>query len=354
MPLLLLHGWPGSFLEFVDLIGPLVNPTAHGGEAEDAFHIVIPSLPGHGFSTPLAGGGWTDLRMGAALGELMLQLGYKRFAVQGGDAGAFIGPQCGRAHPDAVLGIHVNALVTFPRPDDDPDELTDAEKERLRRQQQFLTEMSGYREQQQTRPQTLAFALTDSPAGQLAWIAEKFTEWSDPAHVLTEVPAFLPTLLADASIYWFTGTAGSSANLYWKTMHDPGAWTKPVSGVPPPSSSPSPRTSQSAATPSRRTGSCAGRKPNAEGTSSRWKPPTSGSRTSANSSETCADTRVPIRIRQPTVPMYSSVSPANLPVAPRRAATLSAPNAVTKLVPNRPGRSTPIRDFVGCACRRRA
>ncbi|MWV51501.1 alpha/beta fold hydrolase (plasmid) [Rathayibacter sp. VKM Ac-2803] len=231
-PLLLLHGWPGSFLEFVDLIGPLVNPTAHGGDAADAFHVVIPSLPGHGFSSPLAGEGWTDLRMGDALGDLMFTLGYERFAVQGGDAGAFIGPQCARAHPDAVIGVHVNALVNFPGPDDNPDELTEAEKERVQRQQHFLAEMSGYREQQQTRPQTLAYALTDSPAGQLAWIAEKFAEWSDPHHVLTKDPAFLPTLLADASIYWFTGTAGSSANLYWETMHNPEAWTKSVSGVP--------------------------------------------------------------------------------------------------------------------------
>lgn len=233
LPLLLLHGWPGSVVEFLQVIGPLTDPVAHGGDARDAFTVVAPSLPGHGFSTPLADGGWTHARTGAALGQLMTGLGHHRFGVQGGDAGAFVAPECARAHPTSVVGVHVNALVTFSRDDDDLADLTPAEQERVERQQRYMQEMAGYLEQQSTRPQTLGYGLHDSPAGQLAWIAEKFREWSDPADVLTDRPDFLDTLLTDAALYWFTGTSTSSANLYWETRHDPAAWTpRPPSGVP--------------------------------------------------------------------------------------------------------------------------
>lgn len=231
LPLLLLHGWPGSVLEFLDVVGPLTDPAAHGGDPADAFSVVIPSLPGHGWSTPLSGTGWTHARMGAAVGELMTALGHRRYGVQGGDAGAFIAPECARAHPADVVGVHVNALVTFPR--GDLDGLTDAERTRSERQAHFQQEMFGYAQEQGTRPLTVGYGLHDSPAGQLAWIAEKFYEWSDPADRLAVRPGFLDTLLDDVSIYWFTGTATSSANLYWETQHDPAAWApRPSSGVP--------------------------------------------------------------------------------------------------------------------------
>ena len=186
-PLMLIHGWPGSIVEFLDVIGPLTDPRGHGGDPADAFHLVIPSIPGHGFSAPLNEPGWTHGRMAKAFTELMARLGYERYGVQGGDAGAFIAPEMGRLNPDHVLGIHVNALVTFPSGDPaEMADLTEAEQEHLRRLQHFRDEMMGYAHIQGTRPQTLAYGLTDSPAGQLAWIVEKFKEWTDPAAELPE------------------------------------------------------------------------------------------------------------------------------------------------------------------------
>ncbi len=179
---MLIHGWPGSFVEFIDLIGPLTDPAAHGGDPADAFHVVIPSVPGFGFSTPLSEAGWTHGRIAKAFTELMARLGYDRYGVQGGDIGAFEAPLMGQLDPEHVIGVHVNALVTFPS--GDPAELeglTEAEQERLARFQNFEQDMSGYMSIQGTRPQTLAYGLADSPAGQLAWIVEKFKEWTDPA-----------------------------------------------------------------------------------------------------------------------------------------------------------------------------
>jgi pimeloyl-ACP methyl ester carboxylesterase len=224
-PLLLLHGWPGSIVEFLDVIGPLRDPRAHGGEESDAFHLVIPSLPGYGFSGPVTEPGWTDGRAAGALAELMRRLGYRRYGVQGGDVGAFLGPLVGRAAPEAVIGVHLNAHVTFPG--DDPEELaalTPAERERLERFQQFQQDQGGYLQLQGTRPQTLAYGLNDSPAGQLAWIVEKFKEWSDPAAELPDDAVDRDRLLTNVSIYWLTATAGSSATTYWERFHDPSMW----------------------------------------------------------------------------------------------------------------------------------
>jgi epoxide hydrolase len=234
IPLLLIHGWPGSFVEFIDLIGPLTDPGAYGGNPADAFHVVIPSIPGHGFSMPLSEPGWTHDRIAKAFVELMRRLGYDRYGVQGGDIGAFEGPLVARNAPEHVIGVHANALVTFPS--GDPSELeglTDAEQERLARFQRFEQEMSGYASIQGTRPQTLAYALADSPAGQLAWIVEKFKEWTDPAAELPEDAVDRDHLLTDVSIYWFTNSAGSSANLYYETYHDPSMFApKPRGTVP--------------------------------------------------------------------------------------------------------------------------
>ena len=233
-PLMLIHGWPGSVVEFLEVIGPLTDPRAHGGDPAGAFHLVIPSLPGHGFSTPLSAPGWTHGRMAKALTELMGRLGYERYGIQGGDAGAFIAPEMGRLGPDHVIGVHLNALVTFPS--GDPAEmagLTEAEQERLAHHRHFRNEMMGYAQIQGTRPQTLAYSLTDSPAGQFAWIVEKFKEWTDPAAKLPEDAIDRDLLLTNISIYWLTRTAGSSANRYYESAHDPSAWAPKERGTVP-------------------------------------------------------------------------------------------------------------------------
>jgi pimeloyl-ACP methyl ester carboxylesterase len=227
-PLLLVHGWPGSFIEFLDLIGPLSSPAS---DQEPAFHLVIPSLPGFGFSSPLSGEGWTSTRIARAFARLMASLGYARYGAQGGDYGAFVAPDLGRVDPEHVIGVHVNAatfgFIPFgPVSDEDRASLTDVERARVDRLGHFLTELNGYFQIQATRPQTLAYGLTDSPAGQLAWIVEKFAEWTDVAHPLPEQAVDRDAMLADVSLYWFTRTAGSAANLYYESMHNQ-AWPTP-------------------------------------------------------------------------------------------------------------------------------
>jgi pimeloyl-ACP methyl ester carboxylesterase len=224
-PLLLLHGWPGSIVEFLDMIGPLTDPAAHGGDPADAFHLVIPSLPGYGFSGPLTETGWTDGRSAAALAELMDRLGYDRYGVQGGDVGAFIAPLIGRMAPGRVIGVHVNALVTFPS--GDPAEmaaLTGAERARLAAMEKWQQQSSAYLQAQGTRPQTIGQALTDSPSGLLAWIVEKFQEWTSPDALLPEAAVDRDRILTDVSIYWFTATADSAAQTYYERFNDPSMW----------------------------------------------------------------------------------------------------------------------------------
>ena len=234
-PLLLLHGWPGSVVEFTRVIGPLSDPRAHGDASAPPFDLVIPSLPGFGFSGPVTEPGWGSRRMAAALAELMRQLGYRRYGAQGGDYGAFVGPDLGRVDPEHVIGIHVNAatmgFIPFGDiPEQDQATFTDLEKQRVQRLQHYMTDGNGYFQIQSTRPQTLSYALTDSPAGQLAWIVEKFKEWTNSGHALPEDAIPRDDILADVSVYWFTGTAGSTANMYYETMHS-GDWPTP-SGVP--------------------------------------------------------------------------------------------------------------------------
>jgi len=223
-PLLLLHGWPGSFAEFLEVIGPLTDPAAHGGDPADAFHLVIPSLPGFGFSAPLAGTGWNSKKMATALAELMARLGYSRYGAQGGDFGAFVAPDLGRVDPEHVIGVHVNAAtVGFIPWGEVPEEelatFTEVEKARLARLRAFLGDGNGYFQVQATRPQTLSFALTDSPVGQLAWIVEKFKEWTNSRHELPEQAIDRDRILTDVMIYWLTGTAGSAANMYYESLH---------------------------------------------------------------------------------------------------------------------------------------
>ena len=229
LPLLITHGWPGSIAEFLDIIGPLTDPAAHGGDPADAFHVIAPSIPGFGFSGPTHETGWNTVRVAYAWAELMRRLGYERYGAQGGDTGALVSPELGRIDPEHLAGIHVNNLLTFPS--GELHDLSDADQGRLKLMQRWQNEMAGYASIQSTRPQTLAYALTDSPAGQLAWIVEKFKEWTDPAARLPEDAVDRDRLLTDVSIYWLTATAGSSARLYYEGAKSWGQPTEP-SAVP--------------------------------------------------------------------------------------------------------------------------
>jgi len=231
LPLLVTHGWPGSVAEFLDVIEPLTNPRAFGGRPEDAFHLVIPSIPGYGFSRPLPSTGWDVPRIAGAWAELMDRLGYQRYAAQGGDAGSVISLVLGAMQPERVVGIHVNMLMTFPS--GDPAELADLaedEQSRLGLLAKFNDDLSGYMKVQATRPQTIAYALTDSPVGQLAWIVERFREWTDSAKV-PEDAVDRDHMLTIASIYWLTATAGSSAQFYYEGAE---GVRQAASGAPPP------------------------------------------------------------------------------------------------------------------------
>ena len=213
VPLLLTHGWPGSFLEFLDIIGPLTDPVAHGGDAADAFDVVIPSLPGFGFSTPLSSAGWTTRRIAETWVELMTRLGYERFATQGGDIGALIAPEIGRVAPDRTLGVHINGASAFVSQLDDEaaSTLTELERDRMRRVAEFMRDEFGYIALQSTRPGLVGTLLTDSPVAQLAWIVDKFQAWTHPTDAPADEVVGLDILLANASLYWFTASAGSSA-----------------------------------------------------------------------------------------------------------------------------------------------
>ncbi len=234
MPLLLTHGWPGSFVEFLDLIGPLADPASYGGDPSDAFHLIIPSLPGFGFSMPLAGSGWDTTRIAKTWVQLMERLGYDRYAVQGGDIGAGVAPAVARLVPERVVGVHVNGSIGTPLHGPDETEqatLTELEQDRLKRVQAFMQEEFGYISIQSTRPQTLAFGLADSPAGQLAWILDKFREWTHPRNTLPDRIISRDRILTNVSIYWFTGTAGTAAYVGYAQESTWGETKKP-SGVP--------------------------------------------------------------------------------------------------------------------------
>jgi microsomal epoxide hydrolase len=218
LALVLTHGWPGTVAEFLDVIGPLTDPVAHGGSAADAFHLVIPSIPGYAFSGPTGQVGWDTARVAKAWKELMRRLGYDRYAVQGGDWGTPISLRLGLADPDHVIGVHLNMCVTFPPPGAPLAGLDEADLARLEFTGRFMQDGTGWQRIQSTRPQTLSYALTDSPVGQLAWIAEKYKEWTDSAKV-PEDAISRDHLLTAVSIYWLTATAGSSAQLYYESSH---------------------------------------------------------------------------------------------------------------------------------------
>jgi pimeloyl-ACP methyl ester carboxylesterase len=226
LPLIMTHGWPGSVVEFLDVIEPLTNPRAHSGDAADAFHLVIPSVPGFGLSGPIEDSGWTERRVASAFAELMRRLGYDRYGAQGGDVGAVVSPELGRVDPEHVVGIHVNAAsVGFmpfpPLSEDELADLSDLERARFERITEFLDEEFGYAQIQSTRPQTLAYGLNDSPVGQLAWIVDKFQSWTHGS--VPEDAVDRDHMLTNVMLYWLTGTAGSSANLYYEGKHA-GQW----------------------------------------------------------------------------------------------------------------------------------
>ena len=225
LPLVLLHSWPGSIVEFTRLIGPLSNPRAHGGDQADAFHVVAPSIPGFGFSAPVRATGWASGRIARAVAALMHRLDYERYGAHGGDIGAGIAGGLSPIDPDRVVGVHVTSdpptAVSFAMFSGDPAAtpgLSTAERERVERMKQTAANGMGYLQIQTTRPQTLGYALTDSPVGQLAWIAEKFKEWTDPT-MLPETAVDRNQLLTNVSLYWFTRTGASAAHALYESMH---------------------------------------------------------------------------------------------------------------------------------------
>ncbi|GAB2483677.1 epoxide hydrolase family protein [Jatrophihabitans fulvus] len=207
LPLLLTHGWPGSTFEFSKVIGPLVDPRRHGGDPADAFHVVCPSLPGYGWSGPTTEPGWDIVRVARAEASLMAGLGYGRYVAQGGDWGGIAATHLALLDREHVAAIHLNQVLAPPPRDVDPD------NERVRAAERFRRDGSGYLAIQSTRPQTLAFGLTDSPAGLAAWLVEKFRDWSDCDGDLDKV-FDRDELLTAVSIYWLSGTVASSARLY--------------------------------------------------------------------------------------------------------------------------------------------
>jgi pimeloyl-ACP methyl ester carboxylesterase len=220
LPLLLVHGWPGSVVEFQDVIPRLTRPEEHGGGAADAFHVIAPSLPGYGFSEPTRTRGWDVPRIAKAFIELLSRLGYARYGAQGGDWGAQVTTRIGALAPQHCVGLHLNMPIGAP-----PDRATpptEADKADLAAMARFQNEESGYALEQGTRPQTLGAALNDSPAGLLAWIVEKFCAWSDcgghPENAFTR-----DQLITNVMLYWLTQTITSSARLYWESRHG-GMW----------------------------------------------------------------------------------------------------------------------------------
>ncbi len=223
LPLVMTHGWPGSVVEFLDTVGPLVDPVAHGGDAADAFHVVCPALPGYGFSDQPREAGWKVERIGLAWRELMRRLGYASYVAQGGDWGSMVTIALAQADAAHCRGIHLNMAIVAPDPETFA-ELTPTEQRSLADMAHYQDQESGYAKQQGTRPQTLGYGLADSPAGQAAWIIEKFRAWTDCGEGQDAHPEKALTrdqLLDNVMIYWLTNSAASSARLYWESIATP-------------------------------------------------------------------------------------------------------------------------------------
>lgn len=223
MPLILTHGWPGSVLEFLNVIAPLTDPTAHGGRAEDAFHLVIPSIPGFGFSAKPTVPGWGSDRIGRAWSTLMLRLGYDRYVSQGGDCGSVISQRMALQKVPGLLGIHLNMPAVVPANvahtlaagDPAPASLSPKERAAFAQLEAFYGDNSAYAAMMNTRPQTIGYSLVDSPVGMAAWMYEKIAQWTysdgQPERVLGR-----DAILDDISLYWLTMTGASAARIYWE------------------------------------------------------------------------------------------------------------------------------------------
>jgi pimeloyl-ACP methyl ester carboxylesterase len=217
LPVIITHGWPGSVIEFLQVIGPLVDPTAHGGEPHDAFHVVVPSLPGFGFSDKPTEPGWRLPRIAQAWAVLMQRLGYTRYVAQGGDWGAGVTSWMAKQQPSGLAAIHLNLPILFPPPPAPPGGYAAAEQAALGQLRKYASDGSAYASIQGTRPQTLGYGIADSPVGQGMWIYEKFKEWTDN-HGNPEDALGIDAMLDDISLYWFTDTAASSARLYFESF----------------------------------------------------------------------------------------------------------------------------------------
>ena len=223
LPLVMTHGWPGSVVEFLKVIGPLTDPTRHGGKAEDAFHVVCPSLPGYGFSDKPREPGWDATRIGRTWGKLMQRLGYTSWVAQGGDWGAMVTTSIAQTETAHCRGAHVNMPIVAPDLETMND-LSELEQSALAGMHHYGEWDSGYSKQQSTRPQTLGYGLADSPAGQAAWILEKFWAWTDCGdghHRHPELVLERDELLDNVMVYWLTNSAASSARLYWESFRSP-------------------------------------------------------------------------------------------------------------------------------------
>lgn len=223
LPMILTHGWPGSILEFLDAIAPLTDPTAHGGSADDAFHLVIPSIPGFGFSAKPTVPGWGSDRIGRAWSSLMLRLGYDRYVSQGGDCGSVISQRMALQKVPGLLGIHLNMPAVVPADiartlaagDPPPLGLSGKERAAFDQLEAFYRDNAAYAAMMNTRPQTIGYSLVDSPVGMAAWMYEKIAQWTysdgQPERVLGR-----DAILDDMSLYWLTGTGASAARIYWE------------------------------------------------------------------------------------------------------------------------------------------
>jgi pimeloyl-ACP methyl ester carboxylesterase len=281
LPLICTHGWPMSVFEYLDLAGPLSDPRAHGGDPADAFHVVIPSVPGIAFSGPTTEPGWDTRRAASGWVELMARLGYERYGAHGNDAGSQISPEVGRHDPERVVGVHVTQLFSFPS--GDPAEFADMSDEDMAAMK-FLEGFTAggglaYNTYQSAQPQTLTYALQDSPAGWLAWVTQFFQRSVEPDYIMV-----------NASAYWLTNTIDSSIRRYYEVAHA----EQPTEPTTTPPASRSSRTisrpsdaSPSATTPT----SSAGTATTAAATSHPTTPPTSYSATSGSSSAPCGDRR---------------------------------------------------------------
>ena len=217
LPIVITHGWPGSIIEFLQVIAPLVDPTAHGGKPDEAFHVVIPSLPGFGLSDRPTEPGWRLPRIAKVWGVLMQRLGYSRYVAQGGDWGAGVTSWMAKQQLQGLAAIHLNLPVLFPPPPPSSGGYTAAEQAVLAQLGKYASDGSGYAAIQGTRPQTLGYGLADSAVGQAMWIYEKFKEWTDnkgdPAEAIS-----VDHMLDDITLYWLTDTAASSARLYYESF----------------------------------------------------------------------------------------------------------------------------------------